>query len=94
MEDRQLEACFTSIKDDFNHIEDRFKEVDERFDAVDERFDGVDRRFDAVEEKLGRIEDVSRDILELMQNYDRERKEVKSTLWEHDRRLIKLEHSR
>ena len=87
MEDRQLEACFTSIKEDFNHIEDRFKEVDERFD-------GVDRRFDAVEEKLGRIEDVSRDILELMQNYDRERKEVKSTLWEHDRRLIKLEHSR
>jgi hypothetical protein len=70
MEDRQLVAYFTSIKEDFNRVDDQFDEA---------------------KDKLGRIEEVSRDILELMQNYDRERKEVKSTLWEHDRRLIKLE---
>ena len=30
-------------------------------------------------------------VLNISRTYDQERKEVKSTLWEYDRRLLKLE---
>lgn len=70
-------------------MEDRQLEL--YFASIKEDFSSMEGRFDHVEERFDRLEGVSRDILELMQNYDRERKEVKATLWEHDRRLAKLE---
>lgn len=80
----ELETYFTSIQERFAEVDKRFIEVDKRFDGVDKRFDEVDKRFDEQDKKLNII-------LELMQFYDADKKDIKVTLWEHDRRLSKLE---
>ncbi len=51
---------------------------------MDEFRSEVNNRFDRVERAM-------QSILSVVQMYDAERKEVKATLWEHDRKLIKLE---
>ena len=65
-------------------LEQYFTAIQERFIEVDKRFDGVDKRFDEQDKKLQLI-------LNIVQSYDHERKEVKASLWEHDRRLLELE---
>jgi len=68
----------TISKKDLEHL---FTAIKVRFDEQDEL---ITRRFDEQDKKM-------QAILEIVRIYDIERKEVKSTLWEHDRRLLKLE---
>lgn len=67
------------------------KELEQYFNAVQERFNGVDKRFDEQDKKFENMQSTLQIILSITQNYDVERKDIKSSLWEHDRRLTKVE---
>ena len=77
-----------SRKANFNQETMGKKDLEHLFTAIETRFDQQDKliieRFDQQDKKM-------QAILDIVRIYDIERKEVKSTLWEHDRRLLKLE---
>jgi hypothetical protein len=47
--------------------------------------------FKAVEDNLFEMKKTLKAILDIVQTYDVERKEIKSTLWEYERRIRRLE---
>jgi hypothetical protein len=65
----------------FTAIQERFAEQDQ---LIQYRFDEQDKKFFEQDKKL-------ESILSVVKFYDIERKDVKSTLWEHEIRLNKLE---
>ena len=75
------------------------KDLEQYFTAIQQRFDEQDvliqQRFDEqnkfIQQRFNEQDKKMRNILDIVKTYDQERREVKSTLWEHDRRLLKLE---
>jgi len=96
MSKEDLEQLFTAIQERFSEqdklIQERFSEQDK---LIQERFSEQDKliqeRFSEQDKKLEKMQSTLQLILNIVQSYDQERKEVKSTLWEFDRRLLKLE---
>jgi len=72
-----------------------FGAIKEDFDGLRSDFDGlksyVDKRLDTQDQKLGKIQETLKTILGIVNIYDQDKKEIKLNLWEHDRRLLKLE---
>jgi len=70
-------------------------EIEQYFTAIKEDLDEfkneVMTQFLAINERMEKVEKIAQSILEIVKVYDAERKEIKSTLWEFDRRLLKLE---
>lgn len=60
------------------------EELEQYFTSIQERFNDVDKRFDEQNRIL-------QTILDIVRVNDVERKEIKATLWEYDRRIGKLE---
>ena len=56
------------------------------FSAIKQDFNAVAGRFDKMENTL-------KTILDIVRVFDVEKKEIKLNLWEHDRRIVKLEKS-
>lgn len=65
----------------YTAIQQRFEEQDK---LIQQRFEEQDKKFDKMQATL-------LTVLNIVKSYDQERKEVKSTLWEYERRLLKLE---
>lgn len=84
-------------KNDFGPTQETMsrKELEKYFTAIQQRFDEMDEkmdvRFDEMDVKFDEQKVILKNILDIVGVYDIERKEIKSTLWEHDRRLLKLE---
>ena len=81
------EVYFGTIQNDFSSLRE---EMNSKFEAVYRRFEKIDERFGKIDERFGKVEGLLSSILELNQD---DKKVIKSTLWEHDRRLIRLEKS-
>ena len=64
-----------------NKLEYYFTAIQQRFEEQDQM---IQQRFEEQDQKF-------KSILDIVGFYDTERKDIKSTLWEHERRLIKLE---
>lgn len=77
MTDIQLENYFGSIKSDFNRMDDRFT--------------SVDKVILEIKDELAQIKQLCSAILDIVNMYDVERKEIKASLWDLDNRLHKLE---
>jgi hypothetical protein len=58
------------------------------FSSIKLDFDGLKEEMDL---RFQGVDNILRTILQIVQNYDIERKEIKVNLWEHDRRIQKLE---
>lgn len=100
-----LEQLFTAINQKLIEHDERFEQVgfklsehDERFNWInnklsehDERFGEIDQRFDNIDQRFDKLDNVLATLLAMLKNYEEERKEVKAALWEHDRRILKLE---
>ena len=63
------------------------KQMEKYFTAIQERFDEQD-------EELKMIKETMKTILDIFSSIDDERKDIKSSLWELDSRVRKLEHSK
>jgi|GEM_PF-2774678 len=75
------ESYFSAIKTDFDSLRDDFSGLRDDFSGLREE---IDSKFAKQDEKLNAI-------LNVVKFYDVERKELKASLWEHERRLLKLE---
>ena len=88
------EVYFGTIQNDFSSLREemnsKFEAVYRRFEKIDERFEKIDERFEKIDERFGKVEGLLSSILKLNQD---DKKVIKSTLWEHGRRLIRLEKS-
>ncbi|MBU1131137.1 hypothetical protein KJ840_03325 [Patescibacteria group bacterium] len=78
MSKNKLEYYFTAIQQRF---EEQDQMIQQRFEEQDQM---IQQRFEEQDQKF-------KSILDIVGFYDTERKDIKSTLWEHERRLIKLE---
>jgi hypothetical protein len=82
------ETYFGAIKSDFDGLQSNFDSLRSNFDGLQSNFDSlrseVNQRLDKHDQKLNTI-------LEVVKVYDVDRKEIKLNLWEHERRLMKLE---
>jgi predicted nucleic acid-binding Zn-ribbon protein len=76
--------AFFSNPDEFNQESMPKKELEHYFSAIQQEIVKLNERMDEMEETL-------KNILDIVRTYDIERKEIKSSLWEHDKRLMKLE---
>ena len=81
------EVYFGTIQNDFSSLRE---EMNSKFEAVYRRFEKIDERFEKIDERFGKVEGLLSSILKLNQD---DKKVIKSTLWEHGRRLIRLEKS-
>ena len=65
------------------------------FSAIKSDFDGLQLNFNSlrseVNQRLDKQDQKLNTILEVVKVYDTDRKEIKLNLWEHERRLMKLE---
>lgn len=82
MSRKELEQYFTTIQE-------RFNDVDKRFDYVDKRFDEQDKR---IEQGFNEQNKILQTILDIVRVTDVEIKEIKLALWDHHRRLTKVEN--
>ena len=73
-----LEHYFTAIQEHFDDLEQNFES----------RFNNLEQKFEL---RMDKMEKTLKLVLDIVSNNDKERKEIKSTLWEHDRRLLNLE---
>ena len=64
------------------------QEIEQYFIALKE---DVDNLRDDVNKHFEKLESTMKIILNIVQSYDQERKEVKSSLWELERRILNLE---
>jgi len=84
MQDQELEAYFTAIKEDFNGVHDRFDKVEDRLGKVEDRLGRVEDRLGRIENNLGRVENVCFSILEVVRGQD-------FKFQEFNHRLVRLE---
>jgi len=69
-------------------LEKYFTAIKEDIDEFKQEF--IDFRKEVIE-RFDKQDRILKMVLDISRTYDQERKEVKSTLWEYDRRLLKLE---
>lgn len=61
---------------------------------MEKYFTAIQERFDEQDEELKMIKETMKIILDIVSSIDDERKDIKSSLWELDSRVRKLEHSK
>lgn len=66
-------------------------ELEHYFSAIQQELVKINEHVNQVSERMDNMEETLKSILDIVRTYDIERKEIKSALWEHDRRLVKLE---
>ncbi len=71
-----------------NNIESYFIVIKEDIERLRNE---MNQRFNEVYERFGKQDEVLGTILDIVRLYDIERKEIKSSLWELDRRVQKIE---
>lgn len=83
MNDNQLDQIFTAIKTDFNRFEEK----------IDNGFTKADAKYTQLLDSVEQIARTTATILEIVQTNDLERKEMKASIKELDRRITRLEKS-
>ena len=77
-----LEQLFTAVRQDIDQLRDQLRE---------EIKNSINQLREEMADGFKKQNEILKTILNIVCFYDTERKDIKSSLWEHDRRLLKLE---
>ncbi|OGY89530.1 MAG: hypothetical protein A2927_00825 [Candidatus Komeilibacteria bacterium RIFCSPLOWO2_01_FULL_45_10] len=77
-----LEQLFTAVRQDIDQLRDQLRE---------EIKNSINQLREEMADGFKKQNEILKTILNIVGFYDTERKDIKSSLWEHDRRLLKLE---
>ncbi len=74
-------------------LEQHFSYIGEELTSLREDVNLLKEDVSNLKSSFARQEGLLKMVFDIVKVYDIERKEIKSTLWEHDRRLIHLENA-